>query len=195
MKILHLDSSILGEASVTRILTADLLKAELRHHPESEVVYRDLVAEPLQHQSGAHLQTAQGAIPAAGLDVELGAKVLAEFLEADVVIIGAPMYTFGIPSQLKAWIDRVSVAGKTFRYTEKGPEGLAGGKKVIIASARGGAYADTPIAFLDHQEAHLRVVFGFWGVTDITFIRAENVSRQHLRADSIQAARAQIAAL
>ena len=195
MKLLHIDSSILGLGSVTRVLTADLVKAELRHHPHAEVIYRDLVAEPLQHQSGAHLQAAQGATTATGIDVELGAKVLTEFLSAEVVIIGAPMYTFGVPSQLKAWIDRVSVAGKTFRYTEKGPEGLAGGKKVIIASSRGGAYADTPIAFLDHQEAYLRVVFGFWGITDITFIRAENVSRQNLRADSIQAARAQIAAL
>lgn len=195
MKILHVDSSILGQASVTRALTADLLKAELRQHPHAEVIYRDLVAEPLQHQSGAHLQAAQAGVPTAGVDAELGAKVLAEFLSAEVVIVGAPMYTFGVPSQLKAWIDRVSVAGKTFRYTEKGPEGLAGGKKVTIASARGGAYADTPIAFLDHQEAYLRVVFGFWGVTNITFIRAENVNRPDLREVSIQAARAQIAAL
>jgi FMN-dependent NADH-azoreductase len=195
MKILHIDSSILGSGSVTRTLTADLLKAQLRHHPHSEVIYRDLVAEPLQHQSGAHLQAAQGAPPATGLDVQLGAKVLEEFLSAEVVIIGAPMYNFGVPSQLKAWIDRLAVAGKTFRYTEQGPLGLAGGKKVLVASSRGGAYANTPLAFLDHQEAYLTASLGFFGVTDITFVRVENASRSGLREQSIEATRASIAAL
>ena len=105
------------------------------------------------------------------------------------------MYNFSVPSQFKAWIDRVSVAGKTFRYTEKGPEGLVGGKNVFVASSRGGAYAETAIAFLDHQESYLRAASGFLGITDITFIRAENMARRDLSDKSIETARAQIAAL
>ena len=113
-----------------------------------------------------------------------------QFLAADVLVIGAPMYNFSIPSTLKAWIDRVAVAGKTFRYTEKGPEGLAGGKRVIIASGRGGIHTNAPT---DFQEAYLRQVFGFLGVTDIEFVRAEGVaySPQH-RSDAIAGALASI---
>jgi FMN-dependent NADH-azoreductase len=100
-----------------------------------------------------------------------------EFLDADVVVIGAPMYNFTISSQLKAWIDRVSVAGKTFRYTEQGAEGLAGGRTVIIASTRGGLYgAETPAAAADFQEPYLRCVFGFLGVSDLRFVRAEGLA-------------------
>ena len=107
----------------------------------------------------------------------LSAKALDEFLAADIVVIGAPMYNFGVPSQLKAWIDCLAVAGKTFRYTETGVEGLAGGKRVIIASSRGGFYAgSSPMASLDHQEAYLTGFFGFIGVADIAFVRAEGVN-------------------
>ena len=117
-----------------------------------------------------------------------------EFLAAEIVVVGAPMYNFSIPSQLKAWIDRLAVAGKTFRYTEKGPEGLAGGKKVIVASSRGGFYRpDTQAAFLDHQESYLRSVFGFFGITDVTFIRAEGVALgAEQRAKAIDAAKSEI---
>ena len=107
------------------------------------------------------------------------------------------MYNFAIPSQLKAWIDRLAVAGKTFRYSEKGAEGLAGGKKVVIASSRGGFYGpQTPIAFLDHQETYLRNIFGFFGISDITFVRAEGVALgADQRAQSIAAAQGAIAGL
>jgi FMN-dependent NADH-azoreductase len=97
-----------------------------------------------------------------------------QFLASDVIVIGAPMYNFSIPSQLKAWIDRIAVAGKTFRYGPNGPEGLAKGKKVVIASARGGAYGDESPA--DFQEPYLRHVFGFLGISDIEFVRAEGVA-------------------
>jgi FMN-dependent NADH-azoreductase len=180
MKLLHVDSSILAANSVSRILSAGIVAAEQASHPGLEITYRDLGAAPVGHLSGAHLAAFQGAAPEeAGLQQDLasGFAALEEFLAADIVVVGAPMYNFGIPSQLKAWIDRLAVAGKTFRYTEKGPEGLAGGKKVIIASARGGFYgAETPAAFLDHQENYLRGVFGFFGVTDVTFIRAEGIA-------------------
>jgi FMN-dependent NADH-azoreductase len=110
-------------------------------------------------------------------DIEAGERALDDFLAADVIVVGAPMYNFSIPSQLKAWIDRIAVAGKTFRYTEKGPEGLAKGKKVIVVSARGGIYSDgAPAAALDFQENYLRGVFGFVGIEDIEFVRAEGLN-------------------
>jgi FMN-dependent NADH-azoreductase len=180
MKLLHIDSSILGEGSVSRQLTAKLVSAARARHRDLQVTYRDLVAQPVGHLTGAHLAVAQGAkaeSSALQQDVSAGLNDLEAFLAAEVVVVGAPMYNFGISSQLKAWIDRIAVAGKTFRYTEKGPEGLAGGKKVLIASSRGGFYGQgTPSAFFDHQETYLKGVFTFLGVTDIRFIRAEGLA-------------------
>lgn len=195
MNILHLDSSILSANSVSRTLTADLVAAQKRAHPEAVVTYRDLAVSNLQHLSAAHLAASQGQAVGTDVDVEVGKAVLAEFLAADVIVIGAPMYNFSVPSQLKAWIDRVSVAGVTFKYTPTGVEGLIKGKRVLVASTRGGAYANTPYESLDHQEAYLRAFFGFIGVTDVSFVRAENVSRQALREESIAHARAEAAAL
>lgn len=196
MKLLHIDSSILGAGSVSRLLSSELVKVQRRLHHGLEVTYRDLAAEPLQHLSGAHLAAAQlGTPPTSGLDVEVGGKALAEFRGADIIVIGLPMYNFGVPSQFKAWIDRVSVSGVTFRYTQNGPVGLAGGKKVYVASSRGGSYSEAAKEMLDHQESYLRVVLGFLGITDITIIRTENVSIPGMRDKSIEAARAQVAAL
>ena len=200
MKLLHVDSSILGPGSVSRQLSAEIVAAEQRLHPGLQVVYRDLAIDPVGHLSAAHLAAAQGAAPEAAdvrQDVAAGQSALDEFLSADIVVVGAPMYNFAIPSQLKAWIDRLAVPGKTFRYTEKGPEGLAGGKKVIVASSRGGFYGpQTPIAFLDHQETYLRNIFGFFGITDVTFIRAEGINMgSDQRAQSIAAAQSSIAGL
>lgn len=200
MKLLHVDSSILGPGSVSRQLSAEIVAAEQRLHPHLEVTYRDLAAAPVGHLSGAHLAAAQGAAPEAvevRQDVAVGQSALDEFLAADIVVVGAPMYNFAIPSQLKAWIDRLFVPGKTFRYSEKGAEGLAGGKKVIVASSRGGFYGpQTAIAFLDHQETYLRNIFGFFGITDVTFIRAEGINLgPDQRAQSIAAAQTTIAGL
>ncbi|MEO5670490.1 MAG: NAD(P)H-dependent oxidoreductase, partial [Ramlibacter sp.] len=104
-------------------------------------------------------------------------QLVSQFLAADVVVVGAPMYNFSVPSQLKAWIDRVAQAGRTFTYTDKGPKGLASGKTVIVASSRGGVYSTNPaLAGLDHQESYLKTVFGFFGITDIRFVRAEGVA-------------------
>ena len=180
MRLLHVNSSILGAGSASRALSAEIVAAHRQRHPDIDVTYRDLAARPLGHLSGAHLAAAQGASPEAAAllsDLDAGQAALEEFLAADVVVIGAPMYNFAIPSQLKAWIDRLAMAGKTFRYTVNGPEGLAGGKTVIVASSRGGFYgAETPIAFLDHQESYLRGLFGFLGITDVRFIRAEGLA-------------------
>ena len=200
MNILHIDSSILGPGSVSRVLSAEIVAALRVRHPAASVTYRDLEAAPVGHLSGAHLAAAQGAAPEAPSlreDLAVGQAALDAFLAADIVVIGAPMYNFGVPSQLKAWIDRLAIAGKTFRYTEKGPEGLAGGKTVIIASSRGGLYGpETPSAFLDHQESYLRGIFGFFGITDVRFVRAEGINLgPDKREAAIGAAREEISRL
>ena len=184
MKLLHLDSSALSGSSVTRELTAAIVARWQDKLPQLQVEYRDLDSQPLPHLTARSMTQAD---PTEAADA---ARTMEQFLAADVVVIGAPMYNFSIPSTLKAWIDRVAVAGKTFRYTEKGPQGLAGGKKVIIASGRGGIHTDAPT---DFQEPYLRQVFGFMGVTDIEFVRAEGVaySPQH-RSEAIAGALASI---
>ena len=200
MKLLHIDSSILGAGSVSRTLSSAIVAAQTAQNPGLEIIRRDLSAQPLDHLSGAHLAAGQGATPesaALAADVASGQAAIDEFLAADIVVIGVPMYNFSISSQLKAWIDRIAVAGRTFRYTEKGPEGLAGGKTVIIASSRGGFYGEgTPAAGFDHQEVYLKHVFGFLGVTDIRFIRAEGVALgDEARTKSVEGAQAQIVKL
>lgn len=197
MKLLHVDSSILGQGSVSRHLSASIVAQQQALHPGIGIVRRDLATDPVDHLSGLHLAAAQGAVPEAEAlqrDLAAGQAALEEFLEADIVVVGAPMYNFGIPSQLKAWIDRLAVAGRTFRYGANGAEGLAGGKTVIVASSRGGFYgADTQAAFLDHQETYLRGVFGFFGITDISFIRAEGVAMgEPQRQQAIDSAKAEI---
>ena len=186
MNLLHIDSSALGAHSVSRELSAAMVKALQRDHPQATTTYRDLAAQPLPHWT----PVADASDPA----VQVGIEVLGEFLAADVVVIGAPMYNFSIPSTLKAWIDRIAVAGKTFRYTAQGAEGLAGAKRVIIASARGGYYgAGTPQQSADFQEAYLRQVFAFLGITDVEFIRAEGVNiGPEQKAEALAAAHAAI---
>jgi FMN-dependent NADH-azoreductase len=180
MNILHLDSSPLGVVSVSRELTGRIVAALKNAHPDAKVTYRDLGARPPAHFDGALAKVLKLGAPDDGTaraELVITEELLQEFLAADTVVIGAPMYNFTVPTQLKAWIDRVWLAGRTFSYTEKGPVGLAGGKRVIIASSRGGKYAGTAYeAALDHQEAYLKAVFGFIGVTDVSFVRAEGVA-------------------
>ena len=168
MNLLHLDSSALGTHSVTRELGRAFVDTWTRTHPGTTVVHHDLAANPLPHWT----PVADASDPAA----RAGNAMLDEFLAADVVVIGAPMYNFSIPSTLKAWIDRIAVAGKTFRYGANGPEGLAGGKRVVIVSARGGVYSEGPAQAMDFQEGYLRTVLGFLGITDIDVVRAEGVN-------------------
>ena len=156
MTTLHIDSSINGENSATRAITRSIVD----RLASDRVVYRDLAAEPLDHL------TERGQDP----------DVLDEFLAADTIVIGAPMYNFTLPSQLKAWIDRIVVAGKTFRYTQNGPEGMAGDKRVIVALARGGFYdAGSPAAGLEFLESYLRGIFGFIGI-EPEFVAADGLS-------------------
>ncbi len=161
MTILYIDSSINGENSASRAITAAIVGKLTAANPGADVVYRDLAANPIPHLTlDAFAQN---------LDVE-------EFLAADTVVIGAPMYNFTIPSQLKAWIDRIAISGKTFRYTESGPEGLVGGKRVIVALARGGIYSEgSPAAAFEHLETYLRGIFNFVGI-DPEFVVAEGLN-------------------
>ena len=183
MKLLHIDTSILGPGSVTRDVTALAVK-RITEGKQATVTYRDLAAEPAPHLPFATMPTDHPASAHAGpLDAAAQAirdesqAMLDEFVAADVVVIGAPMYNFTIPSQLKAWIDRIVIPGKTFRYEAGRPKGLVAGKRVIVAIARGSFYGpDTAAASAEHAESYLRSVFGFLGVTDLEFILAEGVS-------------------
>ncbi|KJJ95900.1 FMN-dependent NADH-azoreductase [Pseudomonas sp. 21] len=196
MKLLHIDSSILGDNSASRQLSAELVAAWAAAEPGVEVTYRDLAADAISHLSSASLVAA--GTPAELRDAAqkheaaLGEKSIEEFLGADAIVIGAPMYNFSIPSQLKAWIDRIAVAGKTFRYTENGPEGLAGGKKVIIVSTAGGIHAGQPSGVA--HENYLELVLNFLGITDIEVVRAEGLAYgDEPRRNAIAGAQASIA--
>lgn len=199
MKILHIDSSILDSASLTRELSAAVV-AEIRtRHPAAEVTHRDVVADEIRHLDGAiaagFRPTGVGDFDDATLtEHRVSETLVTEFLASDVLVIGAPMYNFSVPSQLKAWMDRIAQAGRTFKYTEKGPVGLAGGKQVIVVSARGGFYADGPLARMDFQESYLRAYFGFLGITDVHVVRAEGASKgEPVRSDGLEHARAAVA--
>jgi FMN-dependent NADH-azoreductase len=196
MKLLHIDSSVLGPHSVSRQVSAAIVDRLRAAAPYLDVTYRDLTTAPLHHLSGSHLAAAQGAEPAGALarDLASGQAVLEEFLAAEIVVIGAPMYNFTIPSQLKAWIDRIVVAGKTFKYGAQGVEGLAGNKRVIIAISRGGFYGPgTPAAVGEHLETYLRWVFGFIGIANPEIISADGIQmgpeiREKALAGALQAA-------
>ncbi len=178
MTILHIDSSITGDNSVSRQLTKATVDQLLKGRPDAKVSHRDLVTAPL-----GHLTLGEASDDA----------IVEEFLAADTIVIGAPMYNFTIPSQLKAWIDRIAVNGKTFRYTADGPEGLAGGKRVIVAVSRGGFYA--PDHAFEHVESYLKALFNFVGI-EPEFIRADGVNiGPDQRAASIAGALGEVEAL
>ncbi|MGN7973209.1 FMN-dependent NADH-azoreductase [Serratia sp. 22264] len=173
MKLLHLDSSILGHNSVSRQLSADIVSKVKIKNPAISVSYHDLVGNPIPHLSGAYLAAAQDLTG----ENDTTLHVLDEFLAADIVVIGTALYNLGISSQLKAWVDRITVNGKTFRYTDKGLQGLAGSKKVVLAVARGGYYGpESPAAAMEHAEAYMRAIFSFIGVTDIQVVIAEGLN-------------------
>jgi FMN-dependent NADH-azoreductase len=199
MKLLHIDSSILGKASASRELSGAIVTALTRAMPNLEIVRRDLDADPIPHLDSRLLAAVRPEIaaePATHTD-DKGAAALEEFPGANIVVIGAPMYNFTIPSQLKAWLDRILIAGKTFRYDETGAKGLAGGKKVIIASSRGGLYAPgMPQHANDFHEPYLRAILGFIGIDDIAFIRAEGLAYgPEQREKAMRAALASVASV
>lgn len=202
MNLLHLDSSILGGASVSRKLSGEVVAKLKGDHPDWAVTYRDLAADPVPHLSGAYLQAAQNLegdhAPDLRADLALGGAVMQEFQSADVLVIGVAFYNFTVPTQLKAWIDRILVNGQTFRYGPDGrPVGLAGGKRVILAIARGGFYGPgTPTEAYEHAESYLRTCLGFIGVTDVDVVAAEGIAvGPDQRAAAIAGAEQRIRAL
>ena len=174
MTILHIDASINGANSASRAITRSIVDQLTIERGGADVIHRDLAAEPLPHLT---------------LEAFADTSVLDEFLAADTIVIGAPMYNFTLPTQLKAWIDRIVIAGRTFRYTESGPEGLAKGKRVIVALARGGFYDQgSPASALEHLETYLRGIFNFIGI-EPEFVAADGLSvSPEQRAESIKSA-------
>jgi FMN-dependent NADH-azoreductase len=200
-KLLHIDSSILGGNSVSRQLTAQIVASWRAAHPATEVSYLDLAVDTPSHLSAESLGFR---LPAGAADLseaqqrenEISEALVTQFLAADVIVVGAPLYNFSIPTQLKSWIDRVAQVGRTFTYTDKGPVGLAGGKTVIVASARGGVYSTSEAGnAMEHQESYLKTVFGFFGVTDVRFVRAEGLAMgEAAKAAALAAAQVEVLA-
>lgn len=181
MKLLHIDSSILAGNSVSRQLTKNIVAQWQAGHPGTTVDYLDLATDSPSHLSaesiGFRIPTDGALTDGQRRENAISEALVSQFLAADVIVIGAPLYNFSVPSQLKAWIDRIAQAGRTFTYTDKGPKGLAGGKTVIAAISRGGVYSTSEGGqAMEHQESYLKVVLGFLGVTDIRFVRAEGLA-------------------
>jgi FMN-dependent NADH-azoreductase len=177
-KVLIIDSAATGDASVSRKLTSEVAERLAARDPGVHIVRRDIGASPVPHLTAETVGAIRGV---ARTDAEretltLSDALIAEVKEADLIVIGAPMYNFGMASTLKTWFDHVLRAGVTFRYTQTGPEGLVTGKKAIVIESRAGLYSEGPAAVMDHQEPHIRTLLGFMGITDVTFIRAERLA-------------------
>ena len=201
MKLLHIDSSVLADYSVSRKLSAQIVAEWSANHVGTTVSYLDLATQAPSHLSADSL----GFRLPAGADMSevqkaenaISEALVQQFLDADVIVVGAPLYNFSIPSQLKAWIDRVAQVGRTFKYTEKGPQGLADGKTVIVASTRGGVYSTSEGGrAMEHQESYLQTVFGFLGITDVRFVRAEGLAMgEAAKSQALGAAELEIRAM
>jgi FMN-dependent NADH-azoreductase len=175
--ILVLNSSVLGDGSVSRGLVAEAVGRLLKAHPGATVVERDLGVTPMPHLVTANVAGVRGVAATAP---ELAAralsdKLIAELRAADIIVIGAPMYNFSISTGLRAWFDYVLRAGETFKYSEAGPQGLLSGKRVIVVETRGGLYSEGPAKAIDFQEPYLRTLLGFIGLSDVTFVHAEKL--------------------
>lgn len=201
MNILHIDSACLGDHSASRQLTAAAVEALCAGDAAASVVYRDLSASPLSHVNGPLMQVMRSewnhALP---MNAELSAEalltesLLAEFMSADVLVLGAPMFNLSVPSTLKAWLDRVLRKGRTFDVCADGRNiGLAAGKRVVLVSTRSGQPHEV---LADHQESYLKAVFGIMGVADVSVVRAEGIALgAELRAQAIAGALRQAAEL
>lgn len=200
MQVLHINAGLFGDQSVSTQLSGQVVDRLTQHNAAVKVTSRDLAQQPVAHLNAEILMA-----PSVAEDErsELQQQELAvteilldELFAADVLVIGAPMYNFGIPSQLKAWVDRIAQSGRTFRYTENGPQGLLTGKRAYIASARGGFYSEGDMAAMDHQENYLKTLLAFVGITDVTIVRAEGVNiSDSQREESLQSASHTIEAL
>jgi FMN-dependent NADH-azoreductase len=178
MKLLRIDSSA-RRNSVSRHLTARFAEAWQQEHPRGKAIERDLATTTLPHITDEWVQAVHSDPATLNADqkqvLQISDALVAELVEADTIVIGAPMYNFAIPAPLKAWIDQVVRVGKTVLFGSGGPQGVLKGKKVFVITSRGGAFRPgTPTERFDHQEPYLRHILAFIGLTDVTFIHAEN---------------------
>jgi FMN-dependent NADH-azoreductase len=197
MNLLLVTSSLFGEASQTRQIAREFVESWQRNHPDARVVERDLTPETMPHLTQATLGSVMTpADKRTAAQAELAAfadGLIAEVETADAIVLAAPMYNFTIPTTLKAWLDHIARAGRTFRYTATGPEGLLKGKKVYVVTGRGGVYSgESPARALDFQEPYLRAILGFVGITDVEFIHIEglNISKEQAEAGRARARQA-----
>ncbi|MCB2408781.1 FMN-dependent NADH-azoreductase [Hymenobacter lucidus] len=190
MQILQIISSAQGANSFSTRLSQGIIDKLLAAEPDSHVVVRNVATEPFPHLEEAHLQAyfapAEGRSPEQQQAVQHSDEAIAQVLAADVLVIGVPFYNFGIPSSLKSWLDHLTRAGITFRYTPTGPEGLITGKKVYLAVASGGIYSEGPMQAYDFATPYLRVFLQFLGMTDVTVARAEGVKLPDFQATALQ---------
>ena len=177
-KVLIIDSAATGEASVSRKLTGEVAERLSRRGPSAQIVRRDVGASTIPHLTAETVGAIRGVArtEAEREALALSDALIAEVKEADLIVIGAPMYNFGMASTLKTWFDHVLRAGVTFRYTEAGPEGLVTGKKAVVIETRAGLYSEGPASVMDNQEPHIRTLLGFMGIADVTFVRAEKLA-------------------
>lgn len=176
--VLVINSSALGEASVSNKLTAEFAERIRASDPSARIKVRDVGSNPVPHLTAETVGAIRGTAEndAARATLALSDELIDEIRQADLLVIGSPMYNFGMSSTLKAWFDHVLRAKVTFQYTESGPEGLMKGKKAIVIETRAGFYSEGPSAGMDNQESHIRVLLGFMGITDVRFVRAEKLA-------------------
>lgn len=190
MNILHIISSPRKGESYSIKLGNGLVEKLQAANPGSTVKVHDLTNKPFPHVEEAHLQSfftpAESRTPEQQEAVRHSDEAIAEIMAADTIVIGAPLYNFGIPSTLKAWVDHIARAGVTFRYTADGPEGLVKGKKVYVAMSSGGIYSEGPTAGYDFVAPYLKAVLGFLGMTDVTVVRVEGTAFPNLQPTALE---------
>jgi FMN-dependent NADH-azoreductase len=195
-KILLIDSSPRGEMSYTRKLSQAVIEKIKKKYPNSTVIHRDLTTSPLPHVDPFHLNAFFNSPEQHTEDdkraIRDSNEIIRDLLHSDTLVIGIPMWNFSIPSVLKAWIDHLARAGKTFRYTPSGPEGLVTGKKVYLAIGSGGVYSEGPAKNMDFVEPYMRAILGFLGMKDVSVIRVEGVAMPDLQDKALDKAVASI---
>ena len=196
--LLVINSSASREESVSRVLVEAAAARLLQANPDATVTRRDLGANPVPHLAVHTLAGVRGTPTTAAEHAarSLSDELIAELRAADTIVIGAPMYNFGVTTSLRSWFDHVLRAGETFSYSAAGPKGLLTGKRVIVVETRGGLYSEGPAQALDFQEPYLRHLLGFVGITDVTFVRAEKIGYgPEAREAALTRAKSEIAAL
>lgn len=189
MKILHLISSPRGEASFSIKLGNAIVEKLQAANPGSSLITHNLTDSPFPHLEEVHINSfftpLENYTPELAEAVKHSNEAITELKNADAIVIGVPMYNFGIHSTLKAWLDHIARAGQTFSYSENGPEGLVKNKKVYLAISSGGVYSEGPMKVYDFTESYLRSVLGFLGMIDVSVFRAEGLNMPNLKDEAL----------